>query len=186
MTRRRLHPVGDAQRLRILKRDNYTCQYCFEGATEIDHIIPYSYIPDNRDLNLVASCGECNRIAHNMVFDSFLEKYMFIKRRRQQRGNRRHSPVIVPTIDEATTPKVKAVKPKKTKVAKPPKIKPKDTYDPSQHIRFFSRTAAIVKEGNDWVLYRGGQGRVGKLDLEHPENIKILASIGLYMQSTEG
>lgn len=186
MTTPRLRPIGDTQRRRILKRDNYTCVYCFELAMEVDHIIPYSYIPDNTDANLVASCRLCNSLAGSMVFPSFIMKYQYIKQKREKRKNRRHSPVIVPPpiIDEA--PKVKAVKPKKPKVAKPPKVKPKDTYDPSQHIRFFSRDAAIVKEGNDWVLYRGGQGRVGKLDLEHPENIKILASIGLYMPSTEG
>lgn len=44
MTTHRLRPIGEAQRRRILKRDNYTCVYCFELATECDHIIPYSYI----------------------------------------------------------------------------------------------------------------------------------------------
>lgn len=123
--RRRLHPVGNAQRLRILKRDDYICQYCFEGATEIDHIIPYSYIPCNLDENLVASCGECNRLASNMVFDSFLDKYMYIKRRREQRGIRRHSLVvsIKPIMDEAPKPpKEKVIKLPKVKVEKPPKI----------------------------------------------------------------
>lgn len=178
MSNQRLRPINPAQRRRILKRDNHTCVYCFELATEVDHIIPYSYIPDNTDGNLVASCRLCNSIAGSMVFDSFILKYQYIKREREKRGPS-DNPVITPPpiIDE--TPKVKAVRLKKPKVAKPPKVKPKDTYDPSQHIRFFSRDAAIVKEGNDWVLYRGGKGRVGKLDLEHPENIKILASIGL-------
>lgn len=32
----------------------------------------------------------------------------------------------------------------------------------------------------------GGQRRVGKLDLTHPEVIKILTSIGVYIPSTKG
>lgn len=129
MSKNRLRPIGEAQRRRILKRDNYTCQYCFELATECDHIIPYSYIPDNTDANLVASCRLCNSIAGSMVFDSFILKYQYIKREREKRI-RPHNPAwyvgavraMMEAQEEAPEPE-KVVKPTKPKVVKPPKVK---------------------------------------------------------------
>ena len=124
---KRLHPVTPAQRLRILKRDNYTCQYCFEGATEVDHVVPHSYDADSSDLNLVASCMECNRLASNMHFPNFIQKYMYIKQRRHERGDWRRNPTwhdrvvrtMMDTQGEAPEP-VKVVKLPKIKVIKPP------------------------------------------------------------------
>lgn len=129
MTTRRLRPITPAQRRRILRRDNHTCVYCFELATEVDHITPYSYIPDNTDANLVASCRLCNSIAGSMVFDSFNMKYQYIKREREKRGQP-HNPAwhikavraMMDAQEEAPEP-VKVVKPPKAKVVKPPKPK---------------------------------------------------------------
>lgn len=80
MTRRKL--VSQSQSYRIMTRDRWTCQYCGDHATEIDHVVPWSYIENNKDSNLVASCGPCNRKASNKGFDSFEEKkrYILIKR----------------------------------------------------------------------------------------------------------
>ena len=53
-------------RFKILKRDDFKCQYCGksvkDGAIlEVDHIIPKSKSgTDNAD-NLITSCRECNR-----------------------------------------------------------------------------------------------------------------------------
>ena len=48
------------QRLRVLKRDNYTCAYCQQEANQVDHIIPRS-AGGTHDLdNLVACCKQCN------------------------------------------------------------------------------------------------------------------------------
>lgn len=58
-------------RLRILKRDLYTCKirtYCRGArATEVDHIIPISQFPEGRLLesNLQASCKPCNAAKGN-------------------------------------------------------------------------------------------------------------------------
>ena len=52
-------------RFGILKRDNFTCQYCGrkapEVALEVDHVIPKSKKGKDVDENYVTSCWECNR-----------------------------------------------------------------------------------------------------------------------------
>ena len=48
------------QRVRVLKRDSYTCAYCGLDANQVDHIIPRS-AGGTHDLdNLVACCKQCN------------------------------------------------------------------------------------------------------------------------------
>lgn len=48
------------QRIRVLKRDGYTCQYCGADATQVDHVIPRK-VGGTHDLdNLVACCAPCN------------------------------------------------------------------------------------------------------------------------------
>lgn len=55
------------QRMRILHRDGWTCQYCgarlhtSEEAT-VDHVIPKSLGGENGDHNLRAACRPCNGI----------------------------------------------------------------------------------------------------------------------------
>ncbi len=46
----------------ILKRDNYTCQYCGtrEGPMTIDHVIPKKYGGKDTWENLVCACFKCN------------------------------------------------------------------------------------------------------------------------------
>ena len=54
-----------SKRFKILKRDNYTCQYCGRSAPkvtlEIDHQKPVSKGGTNDINNLVTSCRSCNR-----------------------------------------------------------------------------------------------------------------------------
>lgn len=47
-------------RLRILKRDRYTCRYCGDAADTVDHVIPRSRGGTREDRNLVAACWPCN------------------------------------------------------------------------------------------------------------------------------
>jgi 5-methylcytosine-specific restriction endonuclease McrA len=51
-----------AFRLRVLARDQWSCFYCQQPATTVDHIIPVSKAPDlvvNYE-NAVACCQPCN------------------------------------------------------------------------------------------------------------------------------
>ena len=46
----------------VLRRDNYTCQYCGNTAPQltIDHIIPRSQGGEHKWINLAAACPTCN------------------------------------------------------------------------------------------------------------------------------
>lgn len=57
-------PINKKLRFEILKRDNFTCQYCGKQPPdvilEIDHILPVKEGGDNSIENLITSCKECN------------------------------------------------------------------------------------------------------------------------------
>ena len=59
-------------RVNILKRDDFTCQYCSKRSSSmtIDHIIPRNKGGKDTWINLVAACGRCN----TKKGDSLLEK----------------------------------------------------------------------------------------------------------------
>jgi len=54
-----------ALRFNVLKRDNFTCQYCGQHAPdvklEVDHIVPIVEGGTNEESNLITSCYACNR-----------------------------------------------------------------------------------------------------------------------------
>jgi len=58
-------PLSPKVRFEVLKRDNFTCQYCGrkspEVELEVDHIEPYSKTKDNSMENLITACKDCNR-----------------------------------------------------------------------------------------------------------------------------
>jgi len=62
---RRESPIPQKIRFEILKRDNFTCQYCGKKSPdvelEVDHIEPYSKTKNNNPDNLITSCKNCNR-----------------------------------------------------------------------------------------------------------------------------
>jgi 5-methylcytosine-specific restriction endonuclease McrA len=47
-------------RSRVLRRDQFICQYCNQEATTVDHVIPRRLGGLDSDDNLVASCSRCN------------------------------------------------------------------------------------------------------------------------------
>ena len=54
-------PIGWAKiRARVLRRDNSTCRYCGDAATEVDHVVPVSQGGTHSLSNLVAACADCN------------------------------------------------------------------------------------------------------------------------------
>jgi hypothetical protein len=79
--------ISARERIRIFRRDDYTCQYC--GATgpmvplHLDHVIPVSSGGGNNDRNLVTACQTCNlgkgagrflpAASHRMVGEIVLE-----------------------------------------------------------------------------------------------------------------
>lgn len=70
-------------RLRVLNELGGLCAYCqYEPATEIDHIIPYSFSVFNDESNLAPACRRCNGIAYNLVFPDFTAKREFILEQR--------------------------------------------------------------------------------------------------------
>lgn len=48
------------QRIRVLQRDAYTCQYCGQEATQVDHVISRKDGGSHDIDNLVACCAPCN------------------------------------------------------------------------------------------------------------------------------
>lgn len=59
------HPLVKT-RFKILKKDNFTCQYCGRNVIDdkiklqVDHIIPNSKMGLYQDDNLITSCSDCN------------------------------------------------------------------------------------------------------------------------------
>lgn len=75
---KRFFKPSQSKRERILSEYNYLCVYCGDAASEVDHILPYSYKINNSDSNLVASCKICNLIAGSKIFDNFSLKKSYI------------------------------------------------------------------------------------------------------------
>lgn len=44
----------------VLRRDNFTCAFCMNKATTIDHIIPRSHGGKNTWKNTISACSPCN------------------------------------------------------------------------------------------------------------------------------
>jgi len=65
-----------AFRLKVLARDQWTCQYCQSPADTVDHVIPISVAPDlvvSFD-NALACCKSCNSRKGSRSQGVFLEK----------------------------------------------------------------------------------------------------------------
>ena len=57
----------------ILKRDNFTCQYCGEQGYVADHVVPYSKGGKGDPDNLIASCNSCNMKKGNKSLEEFID-----------------------------------------------------------------------------------------------------------------
>lgn len=70
-TRKTKRTVSRTMFLRVVRRDNQTCQVCGkilkDNEIEIDHIIPYSEGGPTEEKNLRVLCKECNRNKRNLV-----------------------------------------------------------------------------------------------------------------------
>jgi len=62
-----------AQRLRVLARDQYICQYCgTPGATHCDHVVAKVDGGGDEMDNLVAACARCNQLKGSKSVGVFL------------------------------------------------------------------------------------------------------------------
>jgi hypothetical protein len=67
----------------VWKRDEGLCQYCFDDAEHVEHLIPVAAGGTNVTGNMVLACARCNLTASDDVFDSFDAKREYILRRRR-------------------------------------------------------------------------------------------------------
>lgn len=69
--RRRGRYIPFKIKMRVVRRDNYTCQGCGEhlldNEVEFDHIIPVSKGGSSEEHNIRLTCFECNRDKHDRV-----------------------------------------------------------------------------------------------------------------------
>lgn len=83
--------IPELVRRDIFREAGGLCQYCFvEDATEIDHIIPYSFIKNHSPDNLIASCMSCNRCVSNKMFYSLSAKREYIQDRQLKKAKRQN------------------------------------------------------------------------------------------------
>lgn len=69
-------------RLQVLERDRWRCQYCGDDATIAEHVIPWEVSRDHAMVNLVAACQPCNVAAGDRLFSCFATKRAYILGRR--------------------------------------------------------------------------------------------------------
>ena len=63
------------QRVRkeVLDRDYWTCHYCGQEATTVDHVIPISKGGTDEAANMVAACIKCNSGKRDRMTPRFFE-----------------------------------------------------------------------------------------------------------------
>jgi hypothetical protein len=85
--------ISPAVRMRIVRRDNYTCQECGahlqDDEVEFDHIIPLSRGGSTEEHNLRLTCFDCNRDKSDLFSPlSIAERVRQSKGRRVRRRRR--------------------------------------------------------------------------------------------------
>ena len=69
--------ISAGLRYKILKRDNFTCQYCGRSAPkvtlEIEHLNPVAKGGTNEPYNLITSCEECNRGKGTDIYKCYID-----------------------------------------------------------------------------------------------------------------
>jgi 5-methylcytosine-specific restriction endonuclease McrA len=61
-------------RKEVLERDYWTCHYCSQEATTVDHIIPISKGGTDEATNMVAACVKCNSGKRDRIAPGFFER----------------------------------------------------------------------------------------------------------------
>ena len=82
----------------VFSQTSGACYYCGYAATDIDHVIPHSYVANNSETNLVACCSICNSIAANRHFENLQAKKNYILSKRNTLKRRRQIGKMIVTI----------------------------------------------------------------------------------------
>ena len=86
-------PVGPAEGMKILERDQFCCQYCgldgrasFENVLvmSVDFVVPRARKGKKDPSNLVACCRPCNMIKGTRVYANFDEAKKYVLKRREE------------------------------------------------------------------------------------------------------
>src|ERR1700738_3919521 len=121
-------PVSQAEGLKILERDQYTCRYCgldgkasFEYALvmSVDFVVPRARKGKKDPGNLVACCRSCNMIKGTKVYRSFVEAKADVAAQREDVGRGGENRGTLPAAKVAKAPKsaASAAAPEKSKAA---------------------------------------------------------------------
>ena len=72
-----------------------TCVYCHENpATHVDHVIPVSWRLSNHISNLRPACEWCNLHASDHVFETFEDKYEWLRQERLRKRFGKHKRTV--------------------------------------------------------------------------------------------
>lgn len=101
-------------RIKVLNRDAYTCAYCGDIATEVDHVYPKSKGGEDTLDNLVAACRRCNILKKDKTDTVFLAQASTppafsmqispIQTSPDKSGQNGHTNVKIPTDSPFTSP----------------------------------------------------------------------------------
>ena len=92
--------IPDSLKKKILDEQEFCCFYCLmpfnfeverkgkiiKREIEFDHLVPFSFINNDKRENLVASCNVCNRLKSSMCFQTVDEARVYLQERRESKG----------------------------------------------------------------------------------------------------
>lgn len=84
----------------ILKSQDYRCAYCWKEIgtyvrrhgelvllqVNYDHQVPFAYVSETKERNIVAACHVCNGLKSDFIFQSFDDARLFLIEKRSEKG----------------------------------------------------------------------------------------------------
>lgn len=179
--------ISTSKKIRILNEYHGICCYCNEAPAEhVEHVLPVAYKQINSDDNLVAACGDCNRIAGSRVFDSFEQKRAYILSELQKpkwKKRRRAQATIFIVFPTQSNSEPKLTIKAAAKEAPKKQLKHKDEVQPSERKRILRSLRELIrlfdrdgkKQSCTYIAIR--LSALAGLDKEHPWGWKYVASV---------
>ena len=151
-------PTPEILRLKVLDEGNYTCIYCGNPASTVDHIIPYSWVQKHEYKNLVPSCRTCNSIAGDKVFSGLIEKMEYMDKKLAGRKKKNHVPVILEHLSRPKTSTRKTTRTTTRTTRRPDPNQTTFTGPPEGRITKEVYTARLLVSnyGYDWLADKTG------------------------------